>query len=385
MKFHSLNILGHKPINIWGLDLIDGKTLHQFLECMDPPWVRQGALMPDAHFGYTMPIGAVIETDCHVVPAWVGYDIGCGVAAIQTTFKYEDIERIGDKLQSRMKVRVPNGVGVYREVHCLRWPDKMTRLWEKTSRWFKDTWDLVDGSKQLGSLGAGNHYLEVCQDSFGNVSFVVHCGSRGIGHKTAEYYISMAEGSNLDGFHVTSRWGEEYLADHDFLLEFANFNRLLIMERMADVCNNLGLWGDLQHDTLINNTHNHCISQGAGRYVHRKGATIAYEDDLSVVAGNSQIGSFIVRGRGNVFSMSSCSHGAGRKMGRRQAKRELKLIDFNDDMGNVHADIIESRLDEAPRAYKDPTTVMNAQLDLCMVESVLTPIINVKGGGNRNG
>lgn len=192
MNYDTLHCMaGYKPIHIWGLDLIDGKTLHQFLGCMEPYWVKQGALMPDAHYGYTMPIGGVIETDCHVVPAWVGYDIGCGVGAVVTDFNVNDILANGAEIQEALKASIPNGVGVYHDISIAGMGQHNSG---KTSEWFQDLYSTQHGDRQLGTLGAGNHYIEVCHDDYGQVIFVVHSGSRGIGHKTAEHYMQLARG-----------------------------------------------------------------------------------------------------------------------------------------------------------------------------------------------
>lgn len=360
-------------------EAIEQEALDQFESAMSQPFAIKGALMPDAHAGYSLPIGAVVATEGVVVPSWIGFDIGCGMCAIPTTFKREDVEANAKAIFEAIYKVVP--VGFAHNQKDSVWPlnEAERPMTEAAFAIFEK-----NGLKQLGSLGGGNHFIEIGYDETDVVWIIVHSGSRGIGHAVATHYMKLASGDGKAreghfGFDVNSFEGKCYIADMNFCLVFALENRKQIVKRvsmvMRDVLHSEGinLWS-----SLINRNHNHAELKD-GLYIHRKGATHAEVDMWGVIPGNMRDGSFIVQGKGNPNALWSSSHGAGRVMGRKVAQRTLSLSDFENEMVNVTAKVDAETLDESPEAYKDIFEVMRLQSELVTVKHHVMPIINIKG------
>jgi tRNA-splicing ligase RtcB len=368
-----------KPIKVWGEDLIDPKALEQFHEAMAAPFAIRGAAMPDMHFGFTMPIGGVILTDpTTVVPSWVGYDVGCGVCYIETTFKVREVKDLRKEVLGAIHNWVPTGFNhhkTFKSIKAIHHQD--------ISNWLEDKYEERNGNHQLGTMGGNNHFIEVGINNTRRVCVVIHSGSRGIGHDMAHRYMCIAGGGKArEGNYpldVNSIYGRDYMRDMNFLLDWALLNRKVMLFEVEDALNSLGLHGVMKWETLINNTHNHAEVTPDG-IIHRKGATKADACVLGVVPGNPKFGSYIVEGRGNVDSMCSSSHGAGRLMGRsKKAIASLDHLTFVADMAGIACDTNVDRLDEAPRAYKNPTDVMLEQHDLVKVIDRVRPLVCVKG------
>ena len=371
---------------IYGEHDIDPNAIKQMNSAMELDFVLRGALMRDAHLGYSLPIGGVVATDNEVVPAWVGYDIGCGMCAIKTTFSLVDVTCNAEAIFEEIYKYVP--VGFKHNDKPCQWREYAEM--PKTDFLDKMFFDK-GGLKQLGTLGGGNHFIEIGYDEEQTVWIVVHSGSRNVGHSVATQY--MKEASYLHtgkfkakeghyGFHADCDAGIDYLKDMNLCLAFALKNRELILQAvefaMQSVVSNargIVLW-----ETLINKTHNHIqfIGDGFG-YVHRKGATNASKGTLGVIPGNMRDGSFIVKGLGNRESLFSSSHGAGRMLSRKQAKEVIDLEVFAEEMAGIAALVTEGTKDESPAAYKDIFDVMQDQKDLVKVLHHVKPIINVKG------
>lgn len=365
------------------------KTMEQFYSAMEQPYAVRGALMPDAHPGYAMPIGGVVATNGVIVPAWVGYDIGCGVSATRFSVVNEDVffrPDILEDIKERIKTRVP--LGFRHAPKPVKWADYENI--PKTEVILKQ-FENGDGFHQIGTLGGGNHFIEIGKDEEDNLWIVVHSGSRNIGHRTAQHYMRLAADSKKAreghfGIVEHSAVGQDYIKDMNFCLKFALFNRIIItmavMSAVIDVCNPIdGTTGPpavLDYTNMINRNHNHAEKKN-GLWIHRKGATHAEEGMLGVVPGNMRDGSFIVKGKGNEEFICSSSHGAGRAYGRREAKENLSMDSFKEGMKNVVADVTEEHLDESPDAYKNIFTVMEAQKESIEVIHHIKPIINVKG------
>jgi tRNA-splicing ligase RtcB len=346
-------------------------------------WVIRGALMADAHLGYTLPIGGVVETDGMVVPSWVGYDIGCGVCAVRTTFDIEEVRANCDKIYGMIQEYIP--VGFKHNTRPVTW--RAYKDMPKTA-WFNEMFMEKGGFKQIGTLGGGNHFIEigynVADDS---IWIVIHSGSRNVGHSTAQYYMKeacfLAEGVRKarEGhypFKLTSGLGLDYLKDQRVCLDFALVNRTEMIDRI-ETAMRVFCDGEVMQDSLINRTHNHAEVKEVGKVIHRKGATHAEKDMLGVIPGNMRDGSFIVQGLGNVDSLSSSSHGAGRLLGRKKAKELLDVNTFRTAMVDVTCKADGTTLDESPMAYKDIEIVMDAQRELVTAINHIRPIINVKG------
>ena len=370
-----LEINTTKPYNIFA-EALEQEALNQFEAAMQLDCVVQGALMPDAHAGYTLPIGAVVACKDMVFPAMVGYDIGCGMCAVPTTFKEQDIRNNAKQIFDQIYRDIPVGFSHNQK-------DTTWKNWELIERSLATEKIFAkNGLRQLGSLGGGNHFIEVGADTIGTVWFIIHSGSRGIGHAVATHYMRLASGDGkaregFFGFDVNSQDGKDYIKDLNFCLEFALANRFEMLQRVEKsvqrTCEGFALF-----DETINRNHNHAELKD-GLWIHRKGATHAEKDMLGVIPGNMRDGSFIVCGKGNPNSLYSSSHGAGRVLGRKEAQRVLNMEDFSATMGQVTALITKDTLDESPFAYKNIYDVMRLQEHLVDVITHVKPIINIKG------
>jgi tRNA-splicing ligase RtcB len=370
-----IRIKSDKPSHIFA-EVLEQAAIDQFESAMQQPFAVRGALMPDAHAGYSLPIGAVIATDGVVVPAWVGYDIGCGMCALPTSYSADDVRQNAQSIFDDIYKAVPVGFShnskdtVWAESKNLDRSEKMQAIFAK------------NGLRQLGTLGGGNHFAEVGADETGKVWIVIHSGSRGIGHSTAAHYMKLASPDPLDleghhGFAVDSEEGINYVKDLGFCLAFALENRREIMRRIEAViskhCHGGGEWSE-----LINRNHNHA-EQKDGLWIHRKGATHAEDGMMGVIPGNMRDGSFIVRGKGHADALWSSSHGAGRVLGRKDAMLLLKFDNFTEAMSGIVAKVTDATLDESPFAYKNIFDVMAQQTDMVEVVAHVRPILNIKG------
>lgn len=370
---------------IFGKEFIDQKTINQFEAAMAAPSARKGALMADAHIGYTMPIGGVIESDHVIFPSWVGYDIGCGVCAAKTNFsKPEIIDRRTQIFDSIYKF-VPTGFSHRTDSFFRSWTPRL----DETTPWFQTMFSETNGYKQIGTLGSGNHFIEIGYDNEDAIWIVVHSGSRNVGHQTGTNYMKIASGTGKAaegnfGFHVDSRDGQDYIKDMNFCLNFALVNRAAIIEKVREAINTVMIGkiiGDPLHpdENFINRNHNHAELKD-GMWIHRKGATHAESGMYGIIPGNMRDGSYITVGKGNQSSLFSSSHGAGRVMGRNDARKNLYLIDFKNQMDGITAKVEDSTIDESPSAYKTIEDIIGAQEreGLFDVVNRIKPIINVK-------
>ncbi len=355
---------------------IEPKALEQFRSAMEQDFAIKGALMPDAHTGYSLPIGGVVATDGVVVPAWVGYDIGCGMCALPTTFRRRDIENMRHEIFRGIYRRIPVGFNVNDT------PPDTSLDPRKLSGTGRRAFESRKGFKALGSLGGGNHFIEIGYDESDRIWIVIHSGSRGVGHGIATEYMKIASGDKRAreghfGLDAKSDAGRAYINDMNWALEFALENRREMMRRIVDETGRY-CEGDAVWSRLINRNHNHAEFKN-GLWIHRKGATHAEEGMLGVIPGNMRDGSFIVRGKGNPDSLWSSSHGAGRIMGRRQARKKLSPRKFMETMQGITARVGRGTLDESPFAYKNIFDVMRQQSDMIEVLHHIRPLINIKG------
>ena len=367
-----------KPIHIFA-ETVDGKALDQFYSAMKEDFAVAGALMPDVHAGYSLPIGAVVATEGVVIPAWVGYDIGCGMCAIPTTWTISHVKTKAREIHDLIVEYVPTGFN--HRGKAVVWPayDKLA----KTAR-MEEIFNFKDGTgwKQLGTLGGGNHFIEVGAGDDGRVWVIIHSGSRGIGHALATHYMKIAGGGKAREGHfplmLDSQDGQDYWTDMNFCLEFALENRMMMLREIERAMSNVLGAGGFQWGETVNRNHNHATERD-GMIIHRKGATHAEEGMMGVIPGNMRDGSFIVRGKGNPDALWSSSHGAGRVLGRRKAKETLSVDKFRTTMKGIVATTNKSTLDESPMAYKDIFEVMAQQADLVETTCYVKPILNIKG------
>lgn len=373
----------NKPHEIYcGWDMLDPQALEQFRNALENPWVTRGALMPDTHKGYSLPIGGVVETDGIIVPAWVGYDIGCGMCAIPTTFKSQDIYYNAHAIHEAIHAAVPVGNNKHPEGKPLCHLSAIPR-----TQIAHHALQVRDGLKQLGTLGGGNHFIEVGVDEEDTVWIIIHSGSRGTGHQIAGSYMKTAaehhgvfKGNNEGhyGLDIMGNLGSMYMTDLNWALEYALENRKRMMEATIYAIRSILEYGGGVWNELINRNHNHAEVKD-GKVIHRKGATHAEAGMMGVIPGNMMAGSYIVKGKGNPGSLCSSSHGAGRVLSRSQAKKTLDVEEFLEDMDDIVSDASQSTIDESPKAYKSIEKVMEQQVDLVEVVHRVRPLINIKG------
>jgi len=371
-----------KPYKIYAdTNAMEQPALQQFVDAMEQWFVIQGALMPDAHLGYSLPIGGVVKTcEYSVVPAYVGYDIGCGMCAVKTDIKYADLMNYRYGIRDTIHSRIPVGFNK-RDIP----PVQAGNVFDLLKNVSDDMYRIYEekrGNLQIGTLGGGNHFIEIGKDEQDVIWIVIHSGSRGVGHGCATHYMKAASptGKASEGhfpLDTGNELGANYVRDMNFCLEFALWNRKVMLFEIIDIFRDLLGYGRIVGD-IINRNHNHAEWVGDG-WIHRKGATHADDGMMGVIPGNMRDGSFIVRGKGNPESLKSSSHGAGRVLGRKKAKQTLDLDDFKDTMDGIVAPVDFDRLDESPFAYKNIFDVMDLQKDLVEIVAHEIPLIVIKG------
>ena len=374
LKLKVLEELG-KPYKIF-TDHVESAAIEQFVNVMKQPDVKQGALMPDVHAGYVLPIGGVVATEWTIYPAFVGYDIGCGVCTMPTDISALDLIENPAKYKAAVEKVVPVGFTVHQQ------PFDLAELERHIGRAPESIRDIAESHlNQVGTLGGGNHFVELGIAEFdGRVHISIHSGSRGMGARVAEKYMKLSGGEGINPIDTREPLGREYLAAMNYCLRWALFNRKMMVKNIME---ELGLEFNTYRtpDIFINRNHNHAEFKD-GLWIHRKGATHAEAGMLGVIPANMRDGVYIVRGLGNPDSLCSSSHGAGRVMSRSKAKKAFSLEDFQSQMGNIDADgftIDEKRIDEAPGAYKDINEVMKNQTGLIEIIDHVKPLVNVKG------
>jgi len=379
------------PIKLW-LDDIEPGALAQARNLANLPFIfKHVALMPDAHEGYGMPIGGVLATNGVVIPNAVGVDIGCGMCALKTNLPDITIETI-KQIMIGIRELVPLGF----DHHESRQDETLMPSKENIIENGVVERQFLAALKQIGTLGGGNHFIEIQKGSDGHVWIMIHSGSRNIGLKVAEHYNKVAKRLNEMWFSsvdaskdlaylpIETYEAKNYMKEMQYCVDFAFANRKLMMDNILSVFAKI-LGSDFAGLDLINIAHNYARWEnhyGRNVLVHRKGATSAREGETGIIPGSQGTKSYIVKGLGNQESFTSCSHGAGRKMGRKQAMRELDLeaeIARLDEQGIVHAIRTIRDLDEAPGAYKSIDVVMENQKDLVEILVELTPLAVIKG------
>jgi len=350
---------------------------------------RQICLMPDAHQGYGMPIGGVMATEGVIVPNAVGVDIGCGMCAVKTSLTAISVDSL-KKIMGEIRRRIPLGMNRHKERQAVE------LLPGCTSNDMPVVLSEYEKARaQVGTLGGGNHFIEIQKGDDSHIWIMVHSGSRNLGKQVADHYNKKAvafneryfrqvlKGRDLAFFPMSSSEGQLYLHEMQYCVDFALANRKLMMDRIIAIFRETV--GPVTFEPMINIAHNYArIENHFGRevLVHRKGATSALEGETGIIPGSQGTSSYIVRGKGNPESFMSCSHGAGRKMGRKQAERTLNLEEEKkrlDDKGIIHALRGVGDLDEAAGAYKDIDVVMAEQADLVDILVRLEPLGVVKG------
>jgi tRNA-splicing ligase RtcB len=358
------------------------------------------AVMPDVHFGRGATVGSVIPTKGAIIPAAVGVDIGCGMMAMETTLTADQLPDSLAALRSEIERKVPVGNGGGGEHRVI--PDSVASSWRNSDleprlEAIRDKHKRVPSHKvgsQLGTLGGGNHFIEICLDERDHVWVMLHSGSRGTGNQIGQYFIEEARKAlekRVLGYRVPDRdlaffvegepMFDDYIEAVDWAQDYARANREVMMERTLQAMREklpkfkLG-------KMAVNCHHNYVEKEqhfGAEVWVTRKGAVRAGREELGIIPGSMGAKSFIVRGKGNPDSFCSCSHGAGRAMSRTAAKQRFTLKDHREATEGVECRKDAGVIDETPMAYKDIDAVMAAQSDLVDVVHTLRQVVCVKG------
>jgi len=360
-----------KIVSLIPMEEIEQGAQKQIYDNANIPFVKKIAIMPDCHQGYDLPIGCVALVEEHISPSYVGYDIGCGMTFANTGLVFDDLNK--QDLYNEIVKKIPTGFTENTELEYY----KQFRSYDKRLN------DLINSKldKQYGTLGGGNHFIEIGKSNEGFLCVTIHSGSRRPGWEIGNWYMNEAKKDNQlyhKFFKVESPIGKMYLDDMNFALQFALDNRHKMLKIICFDILKVG-YNKIELKSLINENHNHAIITPEG-VLHRKGATPADLGQLGVIPGSMLSGVYITKGLGNAEFLSSASHGAGRKMSRGFAKKNIDLDYFKMQMEDIVANVSESTLDEAPDAYKDLEYVMNAQKGKVVnVVDYIKPLINVKG------
>lgn len=370
---------------------IEETALKQIYNMAGLPFVHKWvAIMPDVHTGIGATIGAVLPCDSVLIPAAVGVDIGCGMCAVKTNLPVSEVQPLLSEIHKDIVECIPLGFdhrhrGQLDDVYRFVPGDFLNGLKPY------DSYDKLPVLPQLGTLGGGNHFIELQKDEESKVWILLHSGSRHIGNRLAENHIKTArkltlrENRNvpvyLDYLHEDSDEGHIYIRDMEFAMEFARQNRFVMVEIIKSILS--GHFEGIIFENTINIHHNYAAKEkhfGKEVWVHRKGATLAGKNVTGIIPGSMAAPSYIVDGRDNEDSFKSCSHGAGRVMSRSKAKKLVDIDNFRRKMRGIYSESINrEHLDEAPEAYKEIDTVIARQNDLVSVKTRLEPILNIKG------
>ena len=393
---------GAYPIKIWTHDIEDS-ALQQLKNIARLPFIHHHGVvaMPDVHYGMGATIGSVIATERAIIPAAVGVDIGCGMLAVKLSLKASDLPDDLSDIRSAIErevltehtndVRFNNTVRSYHQMMFDLEDILTTHGILKSGRHIN--YGLDKAIHQMGTLGGGNHFVELCLDESQYVWVMLHSGSRGIGNMIGNYFIELAK-RDMEQYFITlpdkdlayfperTQHHTDYVNAVEWAQEYAYHNRLAMYFDILAVVKKYVPAQFHVIDEAINCHHNYVEREnhfGKNVWVTRKGAIRARQDDLGIIPGSMGQRSYIVKGKGNCDSYHSCSHGAGRAMGRNQAKKKFTVADLRAQTEGVECRKDEHVLDEIPGAYKDIDVVMDNQRDLVDVVHVLKQVLCVKG------
>ena len=389
----EVKIINDRPVKIW-TDNVEESAMRQIENLTTLPFLfHHLAIMPDVHAGMGMPIGGVLACNDAVIPNAVGVDIGCGMCAVKTNWKIDNItpEVLRKKIMRGIRKRIPLGMDHHKEPQDEAYLptghdiDKTVIVKQRQ----------ISITKEVGTLGGGNHFIELQKDEEGTLWIMIHSGSRNLGARVGEHYNNIARVLNEKWHSVVKPelrisflpWGtkefEMYWNEMRFCIDFALCNRRLMMQRIEEVIAD-ALPG-IEFEPMINIAHNYAAFEhhyGEDVIVHRKGATLAREGVVGIIPGSQGTASYIVEGLGNPESFCSCSHGAGRVMSRTAAIKTLDMaaeVAQLEAKGIVHAIRCQDDMQEASGAYKDIETVIKNELDLVKIKTRLLPIAVIKG------
>ncbi len=381
---------GKVPVKLW-TDEVEPGAMEQIMNLANYPFAfHHIAVMPDCHKGFGMPIGGVMATRNVIVPNAVGVDIGCGMIAVKTTLT-EISRKVLEDVVGEIRSVIPLGFEHHKKAQDKRYmPDLPVADLPVVRR------EYESARHQVGTLGGGNHFIEIQQGNDGHVWVMIHSGSRNIGKQVADEYNQLAKALNkkenikntwekqLAYLYTGSEEGQRYIREMEYCVAFAFASRSLMMDTVLGILDFL-VKEPVEETDRVAIAHNFAAPEahfGQEVWVHRKGATPAFQGMRGIIPGSQGTESYIVVGKGNEESFCSCSHGAGRVMGRRQAIRHLNLqneVERLEKKGIIHSIRRQKDLDEAPSAYKDIHRVIRLQEDLVDVLVELQPLAVVKG------
>jgi tRNA-splicing ligase RtcB len=398
---HVIKEENSRPIKIWTNDIEDA-ALKQAKNLARLPFIASNgvALMPDVHAGIGSTVGTVIATEKAIIPASVGVDVGCGMNAIRLSLKAADLPDSLKSIRDQIERDIPLGSGGAHSGDHHAEPYRAQGRFAHLAHLHDIQKDgkgsdklLKKAMSQLGTLGSGNHFIELCVDENQDVWVMLHSGSRGIGNMIGSYFIEKAK-RRMEQYFITLPDGDlayfpegtddfnEYVQAVEWAQNYALNNRRVMMEIVvASLRRTIPVEFTITQEA-INCHHNYVEREnhfGRNLWVTRKGAIRARKDDLGIIPGAMGKTSYIVRGKGNLESYCSCSHGAGRKMSRTEARRRFTIADLESQTAGVECPKGDSVLDEIPSAYKDLDVVMDNQKDLVEIVHTLKAILNVKG------
>ena len=389
----EVKMINNCPVKIW-TDYVEKSAMRQIENLTTLPFLfHHLAIMPDVHTGMGMPIGGVLACKDAVIPNAVGVDIGCGMCAVKTNWKVADIptDVLRKQIMRGIRKRIPLGMDHHKEAQDEKYLptghdiDKMEIV--------KRRQEYI--TKEVGTLGGGNHFIELQKDETGTLWIMIHSGSRNLGKLVGDYYNEKAKKLNERWYSVVSpdirlsflplRTDEfnAYWQEMKYCVDFALCNRKLMMKRIEEVIKDA--IPEIGFEPMINIAHNYAAWErhyGHDVIVHRKGATLAREGVIGIIPGSQGTASYIVEGLGNPESFCSCSHGAGRTLSRTAAIRDLNLkeeVERLDALGIIHAIRNQNDMQEASGAYKDIETVIANEADLVKVKTRLLPVAVIKG------
>ncbi|MFE7461870.1 RtcB family protein [Streptomyces sp. NPDC057554] len=386
------------PIRMWTDPAsVEDVAMQQLRNVSTLPWIKGLAVMPDVHFGKGATVGSVIAMQGAVCPAAVGVDIGCGMSAVKTSLTANDLPGDLSRLRSKIEQAIPVGRGMHDDIVD---PGRLHGF--PTAGW-DDFWGRFDGiaeavkfrqeraTKQMGTLGSGNHFIEFCLDETGSVWLMLHSGSRNIGKELADFHIGQAQklphnqgliDRDLAVFIADTPQMAAYRNDLFWAQEYAQFNRAIMMGLFQDVVRKEFKKARVTFEPVISCHHNYVAEEryeGMDLLVTRKGAIRAGSGDYGIIPGSMGTGSYIVKGLGNEKSFNSASHGAGRRMSRNAAKRRFSTKDLEEQTRGVECRKDSGVVDEIPGAYKPIEQVIDQQRDLVEVVAKLKQVVCVKG------
>jgi len=394
-----------KPIKAWVKGVaLEQAALQQLIHLAGMPFIHKHiAVMPDAHMGKGTTVGTVIPTIRAIIPAAVGVDIGCGMIAVATNLKASNLPDDLKKLRNAIEAAVPVGAGFWHNDLAGSHPAKkpVDAAWGA----LVDRWKIIaekhpqvdvgDRNRlQLGTLGSGNHFIEILLDDGENVWLMLHSGSRGVGNRIGTHFIELAR-KEMTRHHIHlpdqdlaylsegASHFDDYLYAVQWAQDYAYANRQVMMGQVIESLKATALLPEFEARGQIINCHHNYVTRenhfGENVWLTRKGAVRAQLGDWGIIPGSMGVGSYIVRGKGNEQSFNSCSHGAGRTMSRTQARKKISLERHAQDTAHVECRKDEGILDESPAAYKPLDAVMAAQASLVEIVHKLRPLVCVKG------